>query len=97
MTLALLLLLETLTLAASAARLDFPPAATPTVEDGANAVLLRPSPTPTARFATAELLHGRDYTMGQDTCGFGSAQRKLYLCFIHGICVALRDFGSPAH
>lgn len=77
MTLALLLLLETLTLAASAARLDFPPAATPTVEDGANAVLLRPSPTPTARFATAELLHGRDYTMGQDTCGFGSAQRKL--------------------
>ncbi|EMR72141.1 hypothetical protein UCREL1_806 [Eutypa lata UCREL1] len=83
MTLALLLLLETLTLAASAARLDFPPAATPTVEDGANAVLLRPSPTPTARFATAELLHGRDYTMGQDTCGFGSAQPGItYECYL---------------
>ncbi|KAK7754509.1 hypothetical protein SLS62_003529 [Diatrype stigma] len=89
MWLPLLLLLpcETLALAlvASAPRSNPPSIATQTTaDDGANAALLRPSPTPTARFAAAELLlHGRDYTMGHDTCGFGSAQPWItYECYL---------------
>lgn len=80
---------------ASAARLNFPSVATQTVQDGANAAQQRPSPTPTAarQLAGMELLRGRDYTMGQDTCGFGSAQRKLTALFSgrsRCCCVALR-------
>lgn len=95
MKFALLLLLPcealglALALVASVARSKLPSIATQTTaEDGANAALLRPSPTPTARFAAMELLHGRDYTMGHDTCGFGSAQREfsvLHLTVAFGI------------
>ena len=80
-----------LALAASAgvgaSRIGFLPIATQTQapEDGANAALQRPSPTPTAspdagaRFGAMELLRARDeYTMGQNTCGFGLNQSGLH-------------------
>ena len=81
--------LLSLALAAStgvgASRIVSPPIATPTLtpEDGAYAALLRPSPTPTpspdggALFGAMELLRARDeYTMGQNTCGFGLNQSE---------------------
>ena len=74
--------LEMLALAfvATASRLGSPPLPTQTPEDGANAALHRPSPTPTpnAQLGAMELLRARDeYTMGQDTCGFGLNQSEI--------------------
>jgi hypothetical protein len=70
-----------LALGAQASRLDSPsPATSTTIEDGAYAALYRPSPTPTPQYASVhemELLRRQEYTMGADTCGFGSAQRML--------------------
>ena len=81
-TLFLLMPLEMLALAfvTTASRLGSPSIPTQTPEDGANAALQRPSPTPTpnAQLGAMELLRPRDeYTMGQDTCGFGLNQSEI--------------------
>ncbi|KAI1333636.1 hypothetical protein F5Y15DRAFT_338521 [Xylariaceae sp. FL0016] len=61
-------------------------------EDGAVWGPRQPLPTPPPRFASAELLK-RDFTLGHDTCGFGSANTDVtYRCYSSvGTC---EDIGS---